>query len=180
MHNAHNLWKRASNLRKHSAQRALSAPPPLRCLPPVTEAGQEAGQVPASLNRVGAGMSALGHKQTQHHHGAMSALPLKADIERHVWHVRFVPKADSCTAAKDVHGCKRVIQSGRRARVASWGPRRRLRLPDRKSMGLENSGSGCCQAPNTSLVRRRSASSSREMTEDSNLSQGQTCSTEIR
>ena len=28
----------------------------------------------------------------------MSALPPKADIERHEWHVRFVPKADLCTA----------------------------------------------------------------------------------
>jgi hypothetical protein len=30
----------------------------------------------------------------------MSALPPKADIERHDWHVRFVPKADIRTAAK--------------------------------------------------------------------------------
>ena len=30
----------------------------------------------------------------------MSALPLKADIERPDRHVRFVPKADKCTAAK--------------------------------------------------------------------------------
>ena len=29
----------------------------------------------------------------------MSALPPKADIERYVWHVRFVPKADKCAAA---------------------------------------------------------------------------------
>ena len=28
----------------------------------------------------------------------MSALPPKADKERTCWHVRFVPKADSCTA----------------------------------------------------------------------------------
>jgi len=31
----------------------------------------------------------------------MSALPPKADIERHDWHVRFVPKADICTAANE-------------------------------------------------------------------------------
>src|SRR5262252_6377526 len=30
----------------------------------------------------------------------MSASPPKAAIERHNWHVRFVPKADSCSAAK--------------------------------------------------------------------------------
>jgi hypothetical protein len=29
----------------------------------------------------------------------MSALPPKADIVRHSGHVRFVPKADSCSAA---------------------------------------------------------------------------------
>ena len=39
-------------------------------------------------------MSALGQKQTPRHHGAMSALPPKADIERRDGHVRFVPKAD--------------------------------------------------------------------------------------
>src|SRR5262249_10101139 len=31
--------------------------------------------------------------------GGLSALPPKADIERHDWHVRFVPKADICSAA---------------------------------------------------------------------------------
>src|SRR5262245_60428738 len=30
----------------------------------------------------------------------LSALLPKADIDRHDWHVRFVPKADKCTAAK--------------------------------------------------------------------------------
>ena len=30
----------------------------------------------------------------------MSALPPKADIVGREWDVRFVPKADSCTAAK--------------------------------------------------------------------------------
>ena len=39
----------------------------------------------------------------------LSALPLKADIEPHDWHVRFVPKADSCTAAKST-----AIRSPRR------------------------------------------------------------------
>ena len=38
-------------------------------------------------------MSALGHKQTKRHHGAMSALPPKADIRLTPLHVRFVPKA---------------------------------------------------------------------------------------
>src|SRR5215831_2322409 len=31
----------------------------------------------------------------------MSALPPKADKERRDWHVRFVPKADSCIATKN-------------------------------------------------------------------------------
>jgi hypothetical protein len=29
----------------------------------------------------------------------MSALPPKADITRHLWDVRFVPRADSCTGS---------------------------------------------------------------------------------
>ena len=32
----------------------------------------------------------------------LSAYPPKADIERHEWNVRFVPSADSCTAANDL------------------------------------------------------------------------------
>jgi hypothetical protein len=44
-------------------------------------------------------MSALGQKQTSAHVRVMSALPQKADIADRDWHVRFVPKADSCTAA---------------------------------------------------------------------------------
>jgi len=39
-------------------------------------------------------LSALGHKQTQRHRAAMSALPPKADIERHDRNVCFVPQAD--------------------------------------------------------------------------------------
>src|SRR5262249_51142049 len=48
-------------------------------------------------------------KLTQHHQGAMSALPPKADIERHVWHVRFVPKADSRTP--DENACASVVRA---------------------------------------------------------------------
>jgi hypothetical protein len=57
-------------------------------------------------------MSALGQKQTSHSEIAMSALPPKADIAGHQLDVRFVPKADSCTAAK------RSIRSPRRRNVA--------------------------------------------------------------
>ena len=45
-------------------------------------------------------MSALGQKRTLAHVRVMSALPPKADIAESDWHVRFVPEADSCTAAK--------------------------------------------------------------------------------
>src|SRR5262245_50495768 len=45
-------------------------------------------------------MSALGHEQTQRYHAAMSALPPKADIERHDWHVRFVPCVDGSELAR--------------------------------------------------------------------------------
>jgi hypothetical protein len=47
-------------------------------------------------------MSALGQKQTLRGVRPMSALPPKADIVERQWHVRFVPKADSCTAAKRI------------------------------------------------------------------------------
>jgi len=47
-------------------------------------------------------MSALGQKQTSRLHQAMSALPPKADMDQHRCDVRFVPKADSCTAARKI------------------------------------------------------------------------------
>src|SRR5215472_4608840 len=43
-------------------------------------------------------MSALDQKQTSEHNWIMSALPPKADIGTQSRNVRFVPKADSCTA----------------------------------------------------------------------------------
>jgi hypothetical protein len=49
---------------------------------------------------VAASMSALGQKRTRRDEFAMSALPPKADIVRHGVNVRFVPQADSRTAAK--------------------------------------------------------------------------------
>jgi hypothetical protein len=47
-------------------------------------------------------MSALGQKQTFASDQLMSALPPKADIGQRDCDVRFVPKADSCTAAKRI------------------------------------------------------------------------------
>ena len=47
--------------------------------------------------------SALGQKQTSAYVRGMSALPPKADIATQPWNVRFVPKADSCGAAKEAH-----------------------------------------------------------------------------
>jgi hypothetical protein len=41
----------------------------------------------------------LGQKQTSDCRPLMSALPPKADIVQHGANVRFVPTADSCTAA---------------------------------------------------------------------------------
>jgi len=43
-------------------------------------------------------MSALGQERTLRHIGSMSALPPKADIGGRRLKVRFVPKADACTA----------------------------------------------------------------------------------
>jgi hypothetical protein len=45
-------------------------------------------------------MSALGQKRTFQQVPVMSALPPKADITERDRDVGFVPKADSCTAAK--------------------------------------------------------------------------------
>ena len=45
-------------------------------------------------------MSALGQKQTSDRRLLMSAIPPKADIDGCSPNVRFVPKADSCAAAK--------------------------------------------------------------------------------
>jgi hypothetical protein len=44
-------------------------------------------------------MSALGQKRTSTHVRVMSALPPKADIRQRELNVRFVPKADICSAA---------------------------------------------------------------------------------
>jgi hypothetical protein len=41
----------------------------------------------------------LGQKRTSDYHPLMSALPPKADIAGRRLDVRFVPKADSCSAA---------------------------------------------------------------------------------
>src|SRR5215469_14308225 len=68
-------------------------------------------------------MSALGQKQALRHLQPMSALPPKADIAEGDRHVRFVPKADSCTAAK-----RSVIQSPRRRERAASAEYRHLSL----------------------------------------------------
>src|SRR5215467_4301662 len=47
-------------------------------------------------------MSALGQKRTSRPARGMSALPPKADIGTQSWNVRFVPIADSCTAANSI------------------------------------------------------------------------------
>jgi hypothetical protein len=44
-------------------------------------------------------MSVLGQKRTLDWRLLMSALPPKADMAQHDCDVRFVPKADKCTAA---------------------------------------------------------------------------------
>jgi hypothetical protein len=46
-----------------------------------------------------AAMSGLGQKQILEYFRIMSALPPKADMVQRGHDVRFVPKADSCTAA---------------------------------------------------------------------------------
>ena len=53
-------------------------------------------------------MSALGQKRTFSEVCVMSALPPKADMAQHDCDVRFVPKADKCTAAY-LPACWRLI-----------------------------------------------------------------------
>jgi hypothetical protein len=54
-------------------------------------------------------MSALGQKQTCAREIAMSALRPKADIAGRQLDVRFVPEADSCTAAIDGRAGKHLL-----------------------------------------------------------------------
>src|SRR5215472_4279375 len=54
-------------------------------------------------------MSALGQKRTLGHVRAMSALPPKADIGAQSRNVRFVPEADSCSAAKKLLARLRLL-----------------------------------------------------------------------
>ena len=67
-------------------------------------------EISALAIKSGLPMSALGHKRTKRHLGAMSALPPKADKAQTCWHVRLVPKADLRTAANYL----RVTRSPRR------------------------------------------------------------------
>ena len=58
-------------------------------------------------------MSALGQKRTWRVEFAMSALPPKADIGTQPRNVRFVPKADSCTAAIDAGLLRQLLPNFR-------------------------------------------------------------------
>src|SRR5215471_16574792 len=71
----------------------------------------------------------------------MSALPPKADIERHDWHVCFVPLADKCTAAKNRNSITsfRLFGfelQGRCSAVTSW--RAPKRDPETFSLAAHN------------------------------------------
>src|SRR5262249_20503564 len=59
-------------------------------------------------------MTTPGQERTSSVHLAMSALPRKPDIEQTCRHVRLVPKADSCSAAKNTL----IRSAGRRGRTA--------------------------------------------------------------
>jgi hypothetical protein len=54
-------------------------------------------------------MSAMGQKRKWCHARVMSALPLKTDIRHRVWHVRYVPEADSGDPLW-VHGLVATLQ----------------------------------------------------------------------
>src|SRR5215831_18885080 len=65
----------------------------------------------------------LGQEQTSPVYLAMSALPPKADIERHDWHVRFVPCVDGSGLARlfftfagwSVQPCVRPVRAAHKA-----------------------------------------------------------------
>jgi hypothetical protein len=63
-------------------------------------------------------MSALGQRRTSRLQFVMSALPLKADIERQSLHVRFGPKADQVRRRK-----QETIRLPRRRRLATLAAR---------------------------------------------------------
>jgi hypothetical protein len=52
-------------------------------------------------DQISGAMSLMGQKRKWDCRSLLSALPPKADIRRRVGHVRFVPKADICTAANN-------------------------------------------------------------------------------
>jgi hypothetical protein len=62
--------------------------------------GEMGSEVILRSNNLQDRMSALGQKRTLRGVRLMSALPPKADIAERGWNVRYVPQADSCTAAK--------------------------------------------------------------------------------
>src|SRR5262252_2492838 len=65
-------------------------------------------------------MSALGQKQTLGKARLMSALPPKADMVQHGRDVCFVPKADSCSAAKSIERSDDFIDQRLHVEVIGW------------------------------------------------------------
>jgi hypothetical protein len=73
-------------------------------------------------------MSALGQKWTSNWRPLMSALPPKADLAQHDRDVRFVPKADSCTATNSRLDHLVVGAGNQRTLALQW------RIDDRKAL----------------------------------------------
>jgi len=87
----------------------------------------------------------------------MSALPPKADMDRRGRHVRFVPKADICSAAK-AGLFDHLVGDGkwrRRNKLSAWPPRpsqppaERGSLLSSRAMTASAVRSPFCQAPPT-------------------------------
>src|SRR5262249_23577621 len=91
-------------------------------------------------------MSALGQNWTWAHPPSMSALPPKADIAECYWDVRFVPKADSCSAAKSIERGDDFINQRLHVEVIGW---RNADTPtgffDRTGNDRPNGGNFCPQ-----------------------------------
>ena len=75
-------------------------------------------------------MSAMGQKRKWCHARVMSALPLKTDIRHRVWHVRYVPEADSGEPLPATFMGSRP--SCHTAGVSGWNGRPRLDKDERK------------------------------------------------
>jgi hypothetical protein len=93
---------RAANAKGEAAAQPSKPMNSRRCISmtPPKDYAEYSRSAPCIAAKAGTLLSALGQERTSPVTKPMSASPLKADIELHNWHVRFVPKADYRAAAR--------------------------------------------------------------------------------